>query len=68
MFLAMTFYDGETVVPAAGGEPRLLVQLDDPSHGSVRSEFAASAERFYFTVTEYESDISLIELSAPTPR
>jgi hypothetical protein len=51
-------------VPAAGGDPRLLVQLDDPSHGSVRSEFATSAERFYFTVTEYESDISLIELAA----
>lgn len=52
-------------MPAAGGESRLLVELDDPSHGSVRSEFAASADRFYFTETEYESDISLIELGRP---
>jgi hypothetical protein len=52
-------------VRAGGGEPRLLVDLDDPAHGSVRSEFAAGAERFYFTATEYESDISLIELAAP---
>jgi eukaryotic-like serine/threonine-protein kinase len=50
-------------VPAAGGEPRLLIELDDRSRASVRSEFATDGERFYFTVTEYDSDLWLMELA-----
>jgi serine/threonine-protein kinase len=49
-------------VPAGGGTPRLLVRFDDPSRRSLRREFAADGQRFYFTVARDESDIWAMEL------
>jgi TolB protein len=50
-------------VPASGGEPEALVHFDDPARPSMRREFAYHEERFYFTLTEYESDIWMMELT-----
>ena len=50
-------------VPASGGEPQALVHFDDPARPSMRREFAYHGERFYFTLTEYESDIWMMELT-----
>ena len=49
-------------VPAAGGEPRLLLRFDDPTRRSLRREFATDGRRLYFTVARDESDIWTMEL------
>ena len=49
-------------VPASGGEPQALVHFDDPARPSMRKEFTHDGERFYFTLTEHESDIWMMEL------
>jgi Tol biopolymer transport system component/serine/threonine protein kinase len=59
-------YDGEGrtsfwSVPAAGGAPRLLVQLDRELRSN-RPEFATDGSRFYFTVTERVSDVWTLDL------
>ena len=48
--------------PASGGEPQELVHFDDPARPSMRREFTHDGERFYFTLTEHESDIWMMEL------
>ena len=50
-------------VPASGGEPQVLVHFDDPARPSMRREFAHDGERFYFTLTEHESDIWMMALT-----
>jgi hypothetical protein len=50
-------------VPRAGGPARLLVTFDDPTMQSHRGEFAADGERFFFTISTYESDIWRLELA-----
>lgn len=70
--------DGETIyfrdrtkiwsVPASGGEPRMLVTFDDPNRLPVRWEWSTDGENFYFTLTEYETDVSVMELESATPR
>jgi TolB protein len=67
--------DGETVffqhtdgiwsVSASGGTPRLLVRFDDPSRLRLRSEWSTDGKSFYFALTEYESDVFVIELEVP---
>jgi Tol biopolymer transport system component len=59
-------YDGEGrtsfwSVPAAGGNARVLVNLDRELR-SHRPEFATDGRRFFFTVTERVSDIWTMEL------
>ena len=59
-------YDGEGrtsfwSVPAAGGDPRLVVRLDRELR-SPRPEFATDGHRFFFTVTERVSDIWTLDL------
>ncbi len=57
--------DGKTSfwsIAAEGGTPRLLVRFDDPVRPSPRAEFATDGRRFYFTVSERESDIWQTEL------
>jgi Tol biopolymer transport system component len=49
-------------MPAAGGIPRVVVRLDDPSRPSSRPEFATDGERFFFTVGTRESDIWTMDL------
>jgi Tol biopolymer transport system component/DNA-binding SARP family transcriptional activator len=44
-------------IAATGGAPRLLVRFDDPFRPSSRAEFATDGKRFYFTLSDRESDI-----------
>ena len=64
--------DGETLyfrtatgiwsVPASGGDPRQLVMFDDPNRVAIRYEWSTDGEQFYFALTEYESDVWVMEL------
>jgi len=49
-------------VPVDGGEPRLLVRLDDPMRPSLRNEFATDGSRFFFTIGQQESDLWVMDL------
>lgn len=49
-------------VPIAGGKPRLLLRLDDPKRRPRRHEFATDSKRLYFTITDDDSDIWVMEL------
>ena len=51
-------------VPLSGGEPELLVRYDDPSRLPLRGEWSADGESFYFTLTEFESDVWVMELES----
>lgn len=50
-------------VGLTGSEPRLLVRFDDASRPSPRAEFALDGRRFYFTLSERESDIWRMDLT-----
>lgn len=49
-------------VPAAGGGPRQLARLDDPSRPAGRPEFATDGKRFYLTLGQRQSDVWTMEL------
>lgn len=49
-------------VPAIGGTPQLLVRFDNPSRKSIRPEFDTDGFRFFFTLTESQSDIWVMDL------
>ena len=49
-------------VSVSGGEPELLVRFDDPERPSIRSEWSSDGKRYYFTRTEYEGDVWVMEL------
>lgn len=49
-------------IAASGGEPAVLVRFDDPNRRALRREWAVGAGRFYFTLTEHESHIWVMEL------
>ena len=51
-------------IAATGGAPRLLVRFDDPSRPSSRAEFATDGKRFYFTLSDRESDIWSTDLES----
>ena len=53
-------------VSATGGEPRRIVEFDDPLR-QTRSGIAwdTDGERLYFTIVEHESDIEIAELVVP---
>lgn len=53
---------GIWAIPVEGGEPRLILEFDDPARPSIRQEFDVSDDRIYFTVAEHESDVWLLEL------
>ena len=50
-------------VPISGGEPTLLVRHFDPGVYH-RADFASGAGQFFFTLTEHESDIWVMELES----
>ncbi len=52
-------------VNAAGGQPRMLVRLDDPAWQSSRPFFATDGKRFYFPVEDRESDVYVAEVVKP---
>jgi len=47
-------------VPLSGREPELLVRFDHPEQ--IGWALASDGKRFYFTRTEYEGDVSVMEL------
>ena len=49
-------------VGVAGGRPRLLARLDDPRRRPRRHEFATDSKRLYFTMSDDDSDIWVMEL------
>ncbi len=49
-------------ISISGGEPELLVRFDDSERPTIRPEWASDGKRFYFTRTEYEGDIWVLEL------
>jgi Tol biopolymer transport system component len=49
-------------VPVSGGPPRHLVRFDDAARPSPRFEFAADDREFFFTMSERDSDIWLLDL------
>ena len=49
-------------IPTTGGTPRPLVRFDDPGRPSIRSDFAAAAGRFFFTLEDRQSDIWVAEM------
>ena len=49
-------------IPSSGGTPRLLVRFDDPNRPSYRTELAVDAKRFFFTFTDRQSDIWVMEI------
>ncbi len=53
-------------MPVAGGEPTKLVAFDDPSltvlNSSAVHSLTVGPDRFYVTISEYESDIYVMDL------
>jgi TolB protein len=49
-------------VSRSGGEPRPLVRFDDPARKSHYPEWSTDGEHFYFTLTEFEADVWVMEL------
>jgi Tol biopolymer transport system component len=50
-------------IPAAGGRPRLLVQYDDPAKQVFFWGFSVGEGKVYLTVSEFESDIYVMDLA-----
>ena len=48
--------------PVTGGEATQLVAFDDPSLSVLPFAFTVSADHFYLTISEYESDIYVMDL------
>ncbi len=48
-------------IPVEGGKPRLLVKFDEPGRQS-SPEFTTDGNRFFFTISKYESDIWKMDL------
>ena len=51
-------------VPLSGGEPELLVRYDDPARLPLRLEWSADEDGFFFALTEFESDVWVMELES----
>ena len=62
----MAFYEDEMAslwsVSAQGGTPELLVRFDDPTRQAVGNALDLSGLRLYFTLSQFESNISVTEL------
>ena len=59
---------GFWAVPVSGGQPKLLIRFDDPSRIRMYPRFGSDGQKFYFSLTEFESDLWLIELSWDSAR
>jgi Tol biopolymer transport system component len=56
---------GIWAVGADGGAPRLLVRFDEPLRPARRPEFASDGRRFFFTLTQSESDVWVVGAGDP---
>jgi len=68
IFCSDSFYGGGSAnegfwaVPVSGGQPKRLVHFDDPSRARMYPRFGSDGERLFFSLTEFESDLWLMEL------
>ena len=68
IYCSSSFYGGNPtnagfwVVPVSGGQPRPLVDFDDPSRSRMYPRFGSDGRKFFFSLTEFESDLWLMEL------
>jgi Tol biopolymer transport system component len=64
IYLVAVHKDGRSgvwAIPAAGGPARLVVEADDPAV-NVTGPFSVGPDRLYLTVSQYESDIWVMNL------
>ena len=52
-------------IAAVGGTPRLLVRFTDPARPSYRPQWAFGANRFFFPIQDRQSDIWVMNATAP---
>jgi len=50
------------VISAAGGHPRMIARLADPTRQSARVDFDTDGKRLYFAIEDRESDVFVAEL------
>ena len=50
-------------LPATGGVPRMIVRFDDPTRPSYRPEWAVDGKRIYFTISDRQSDVWVVEIA-----
>jgi len=65
IYVMGTHRDGRSgvwAIPAAGGEPRLVIARDDPALVASLGFFSVSRDRLYLSVWQYESDIWVANL------
>ena len=53
-------------VSVSGGEPQRLVRFDDPTRQPYFPEWSSDGEDFYFTLTEFEADVWVMEIEDST--
>ena len=53
-------------ISVSGGEPKPLVRFDDPARLPHYPEWSTDGETFYFTLTEFEADVWVLELEDST--
>jgi hypothetical protein len=61
-FLVFGPAPGVWSLPVTGGEATQLVAFDDPSLSVLNFALTVSADNFYLTISEYESDIYVMDL------
>jgi serine/threonine-protein kinase len=49
-------------VPVSGGAPQLRLLFDDPARTSNNTRWALSANRFYFTIDDWQSDVRVLDV------
>ena len=49
-------------VPAVGGKPKLLVRFNDSLRKSLRIEYTTDGSSLFFTLTDNQSDIWVMDL------
>jgi serine/threonine-protein kinase len=52
-------------VSTAGGTPRRLLRLDDPSHRARRPEFDSDGKNLFFTIAADEAEVAVVTLKRP---
>ena len=53
-------------VSLSGGAPQQLVRFDDPTRQPYFPEWSSDGEHFYFTLTEFEADVWVMEIEDST--
>ena len=49
-------------IPVGGGAPAVVVEPRDPSRSGPRTDWTTDGRRFFFTISRYEGDISVVNV------